>query len=136
MIDEIRVTGPDDNSTNRNPQPSVFIFGERHYSMVWIPGAEPRLDFADTWNPTDSEKVHSYDSLVVNSGTYALTESTLTTNPIAARVPGFMGGRAVYEYRRAGDRLWLTMVEEHSHNGIGNPFLDDHRVPLRLVRVE
>jgi hypothetical protein len=136
QITEITTVNRDGKTRNSEPQPGLFIFTRSYYSAVWTPSTGPRPPYADRWRPTDEEKVKAYDSIVVNTGTYELTETELITRPIIARVPGFGGGTATYKYKLDGDDLFLEMVEEYSGDGIRATWLDRTRFPLKLVRVE
>lgn len=116
---------------------SIFIFTPHHYSMVWVLSAEPQRAFAERWNPTDAEKIERYDSLVVNAGTYEITESTITAHPIVARIPEFVGGRLVCEYRVEGDSLRLKFVDEYTYDGVQAPWVASGRgLILTLVRID
>lgn len=116
--------------------PGLFIFGEEYYSMVWMPMEAPLEDFAETWRPTDEEKVRSWNSIVVNSGTYTYTDSTVTTHPLVAKTPEFVGGSAVYTYRVEGDTLFMEVIDTVSHTGVQDPGIGLVRIPTTLVRVE
>jgi hypothetical protein len=106
-IVSIRVTGPD-SADNTMVQPSVFLFGDRHYSMMRVTGSRART-LAAKDSVTDAEKLAAYDSFVANSGTYEVADSTLTIHPIVARSPNFMsGGSDKYVFRVSGDTLWLS----------------------------
>lgn len=105
-----------------DPLPNLFLFTAGHYSMVWMPGTESQRVYEERWKPTDAEKLARYDAIVVNSGTYEISDSTLTTHPIVARVPEFMGGRFVYEFRLTDETLQLTMVDEYSYDGVQAPW--------------
>lgn len=107
---EIVDTGAD-GSKNANPQPNLFIFTRNHYSMMLVPGTQPRASFKVSPSvamPTDQEKIAAFDSFVANTGTYEVTGSTLTIRPIVARYPNFMGGSDELPFRIEGNTLWLT----------------------------
>jgi hypothetical protein len=106
-VTEIIVTGA--NASNvANPQPGLFIFAQRHYSVMWVPGNQPRTLFKAE-SPTDEEKIAAYDSFVANSGTYEVDGATLTLHPMVARSPNFMaGGVSKSQLRIEGTTLWLT----------------------------
>ncbi|NIM49123.1 MAG: hypothetical protein GTO22_07660 [Gemmatimonadales bacterium] len=123
QITSIREEGPADTSSNLDPQPSVIIFTPSHYSMVWIPGSTATQAFAERWNPTDDEKIARYGEIVVNAGWYELTDSTLTTHPLVARVPEFMGGSLLYRYQLVGDTLILTTLDEYSYDSVQAPWV-------------
>ena len=103
----IRVTGPD-SAANTTVQPSVYLFGHTHYSMMRVTGNQPRtLAAADS--VTDAEKLAAYDSFVANTGTYEVADSTITIHPVVARSPNYMsGGSDKYHFRVSGDTLWLS----------------------------
>jgi hypothetical protein len=106
-VTEIVVTGA--NASNvANPQPGLFIFAQKHYSVMWVPGNQPRSLFKGE-SPTDQEKIAAYDSFVANSGTYEVDGATLTLHPVVARSPNFMaGGVSKSQLRIEGTTLWLT----------------------------
>jgi hypothetical protein len=135
-IVEIRNVGPEGETVNPAPQPSLYIFTARHYSMIWVPGREPRQGSAKTWFPTYDEKVKDFETLIVNSGTYDLTDSTLTTHPMVAKTPEYVGGKGVFDYRIVADTLWLTNVDIYSSDGTQDPYIVQYKSPLKLVRVE
>jgi hypothetical protein len=75
------------------PYLSQFIFTDKHYSYMYVPGVGPRKRFAgDPNKPTDAEKVEAYNSLVAATGTYSLSGSTLTMNAIVHKNPNEMAG--------------------------------------------
>ena len=105
---EIAGTGAD-ASKNANPQPSLFIFTRKHYSMMLVPGTQPRALFKSVIEATNEEKISAFDSFVANTGTYGVMGSTLTFRPMVARYPNFMvGGSAEYEFRIEGNTLRLA----------------------------
>src|SRR5712692_9327752 len=55
-------------SKNANPQPSLFIFAKTHYSMMLVPGTQPRALFKAE-EPTNEEKLPAFDSFIANTGT-------------------------------------------------------------------
>ena len=102
-------------TTNDSPQPSLFIFTESHYSVTFVPGTEPREQFADgVWPmgdalPTDEEQLAAYGQFVSNAGTYSISGSTITMDPIVAKHPNFMAqGTNVGEISIDGDTMTLN----------------------------
>jgi lipocalin-like protein len=136
---EIVVTGERAENTS-NPQPGLFIFGPKHYSMMWIRGAEPRSPYKAEV-PTNEEKVKAFDSFTANTGTYDVSGSTLSVRPMVARSPNFMaGGSSKYEFRVEGSNLWLTEKSTDTRYRIGKDVVPPSRPPsetrLKLVRLE
>jgi hypothetical protein len=135
IVEETRIRS-NGETKNSKPQPSLYIFTDHHYSAVLVLSNEPRSLFAEAFRPTDAEKVAAYDSIVVNTGTYELTDSTMTTHPIVARIPNFMGGSASYEYEVENDTLWLKLVDEYSREGVQYFLFPDTQILKKLVRIE
>ena len=114
----ISVTGTD-SAANTTVQPSLFLFDDRHYSMMRVTGNQPRtLAAADS--VTNAEKLAAYDSFVANTGTYEVMDSTITIHPVVARSPNFMsGGSDKYVFRVIGDTLWLSNNNDNFKTMIG-----------------
>ena len=125
--------------TNTRPQPSLYIFAEQHYSIMLVPSgpggrSQPRELFSGndpvlgSAEPTDAEKVAAYDSFIANSGTYEVSDSSLTTRPMVAKSPNVMSGESLtYTYQIEGDILQLTTTP---------PWAPDTEQSLTLVRLE
>jgi hypothetical protein len=118
------------------PLPSIIIFTSRHYSMMWVFDTDPTRSFAERWSPTDTEKIDRFDSLVVNSGIYEVEGSTLTAHPLVARIPEFVGGKLVCEYRIENDTMQLQFIDEYSYDGVQAPWVAKGGLILTLIRVE
>ncbi len=131
---EVSFTSPDTSWTETSLQPSLTIFAKQHYSIMFVPGTEPRSLFAGdeptfgSFEPTDAEKLAAYDSFIANSGTYQVSGSTLTTRPMVAKNPNFMsGGSFTFTYQIEGDTLRLTFTP---------PWATDAEERVTLVRLE
>jgi Lipocalin-like domain len=136
---EIVLTG-DRAENTPTPEPGLFIFGHKHYSMMWVRGGKARTPYAGEF-PTNEEKVKAFDSLVANSGTYEVSGSALNVRPMVARSPNFMaGGSSKYEFRVEGSNLWLTEKSADTRYRIGKDVVPPSRPPsetrLKLVRLE
>ncbi len=113
----IHVTGPDSATTT--VQPSLFLFGDKHYSMMRVTGNQPRTPAAAD-SATDAEKLAAYNSFIANTGTYEVADSTLTIHPVVARSPNYMaGGSDIYHFRVSGDTLWLSNTGKDIRTRIG-----------------
>ena len=134
-VASIHVTGPD--SADTTVQPSLYLFGDKHYSMFRVTGNQPRA-LAATDSATDAEKLAAYNSFIANTGTYEVADSTLTTHPIVARSPNFMGGSDIYHFRVSGDTLWLSNTGADIRTMIGGKLVGPSGTPsattLVLVR--
>ena len=125
-------------TTNSFPQTSVVIFTPGHYSFVWTFGSETRQPASEHWRSSDAEKIAAYNSIIVNTGTYEVTGSTMVTRPISAKSQEYVaGGYSDYDYRVEGDTLYLTGTSLVSFDGSTIDFFSDGgRDNFTLVRVE
>lgn len=118
-VTEVVVTGAD-ASTEANPQPGLIIFTRKHYSVMRVPGNQPRTLFKGE-DPTNEEKIAAYDSFIANTGTYEVAGAILTLHPMVARSPNFMaGGVAKNEFRIEGTTLWLIQKNTDISARIGD----------------
>jgi hypothetical protein len=128
-IAQTSVTGPSGTSINENPAPGLYIFTERHFSNMLIPGSE-RQPFSV--ERTEKERLAAYDNFIADGGTYEYTDSTLTAKNIIAKVPNVMPphstGALTYRWRFDGDVLVLTL-----HGGWAPP---NGEIAYRLERLE
>ncbi len=105
----LTASDPGDGSPVIDPsQPGLYIFVEGYYSAVYAPDDAPRVPAEITFQPTPEEMVAQHESIIVNTGTYEISGSTVTFRPIIAKSPGFVGGQATSEFRIDGDALTLT----------------------------
>lgn len=93
-------------------QPGLFLFTDRRYAIMWTPTRSPRTAFQALAKPTDAETIAGFRSVVFNAGSYAYTDTTVTTTAQIAKVPGFEGGQQHYRYTLEGETLTLTMFDE------------------------
>jgi len=135
-LSEVQVSGPEGESVDTQPLPSLYIFMREHYSIVRMLGEELPPENARLWYPTVAEKARQHDAIIVNAGTYELSDSILTTHPFAAKTPEFIGGRTIYEWRVVADSLWLTTLDIRSRDDVQDPFVAHYRLVVKLVRAE
>jgi len=138
-VAEIVVTGADASNVAK-AQPGLFIFARGHYSILYIPGSEPRALFKAE-EPTNDEKIAGFDSFVGNAGTYEVTGSTLMIRPMVARFPNFMaGGFSKYQFRIEGKTLWLTEKSSDLNSRVGQRVVPSSRpvseTRFKLARLE
>ena len=138
-VAEIVITGAGASNVT-SPQPSLFIFSRGYYSMMSIPGNQPRALFKAE-DPTSQEKIVAFDSFIANTGTYEVAASTLTIRPMVARYPNFMaGGFDKYQFRIEGNTLWLTEKSTDLNHRIGQGVVPSSapvsETRLKLLRVE
>ena len=118
----LTASDPGDGSPVVDPsQPGLYIFVEGYYSAVYAPGAEPRIAAEIAFQPTSEEMVAQHSSIIVNTGTYTISGSTVTFRPIIAKSPAFVGGHATDEFRVEGDVLTLTGLTVVAEDGTSAP---------------
>ncbi len=130
------MTGPNGGRVDTQPLPGLYIFVRHHYSIVRMLGGQLPPDNARLWYPSMAEKARQHDAIIVNAGTYELSDSILTTHPFAAKTPEFIGGRTVYEWTVTADSLWLTTLDIRSRDDVQDPFVGHYRLVSKLVRAE
>jgi len=109
---------PADGSPTIDPaHASLYIFVDGYYSAVYTNTADPRAASAMAFEPTPEEQVAQHDSLIVNTGTYEVSGSTITYRPIIAKIPEFVGGYATDEFSIDGDTVTLTTTAVGSADG-------------------
>jgi hypothetical protein len=121
---------------NVQPLPGLMLFTKGYYSMVWMPGNERLQDNAEIWHPTDQEKVAQFNAIVVNSGKYSLRDSLLITEPVVAKTPEFIGGKASYYWNLVSDTLRLQILETISRNLELDEGQQRYRTTIILERME
>ena len=102
----------DESTTISDPQPSLYLFTDRYYAIMFIPGTEPRPDLMvvqqQLRQASGEDLVAAFNTFVANAGTYEVSGSRLTRNIVVARIPGAMGVTADWEYEVGGDTLTIT----------------------------
>jgi hypothetical protein len=100
--------------TNNSPQPGLFIFTDRHYSIVTVNSTSARKPFNPPKDParlTDAEMVERFqhwNPVTANAGTYTVKGSTLTTRPLVAKNHEVMTGpEQTREFKIDGNTLTL-----------------------------
>ena len=105
------LTSGDQITTSTSP--GLVLFTEKHYSLMYVEGSQPRKLFADPTRPTDTEKIGAYDTFVGHSGIYTITDSVIAMLPDIAKAPHMMIGEMRntffrFAYHITGDTLRLT----------------------------
>ncbi len=110
-VTERSFSRPDSSWTNSNPEPGLYMFGERYFSVQEIRESGPRALFSD--GTTELERLAAFDVFHAHSGTYETTDSVLTIVPTLAKSPNSMDGRSYsYAIDISGDRLTITRVSD------------------------
>jgi hypothetical protein len=133
---QIEIVQPSNGKVTK-PLQNLVIFTQQHYSMVRILGNEAPQKFEKPWTPTDTEKISRYDSLIVNTGRYVVSDGEIQMTPSVARVPEFIGGSFTFDYHVSDDGLMLISKDEYSFDGVQAPWAKQGlTTTLTLQRVE
>lgn len=127
LITETSRTTADSSWVNENPQPGVYIFTERHFSLMLIPGDSARADWPA--DPTPEQRLAAFENFVADAGSYEATDTLITMRNIIAKLPWAMnlGGGGPYRYSISGDTLTLTF---------GPGWQGETEITYRLIRLE
>jgi len=119
-ITEVTTTGKD-AATNKNPQPGLYIFTARHYSIARVNGTTARatLPAADYPKATAAQLLAAWgpSGFAAQSGTYELAGGKLTTRAIVSRGTGPMAPGAFSTSSYKLDGKTLTITPERNQNG-------------------
>jgi Lipocalin-like domain len=77
-----------DGKVDASPQPGLYVFTDRHYSIQRVLTA--RAAYPE--KPTDKDKVAAFDPFIANSGTYEVKGNVLMTKALVAKIPNVMTG--------------------------------------------
>jgi hypothetical protein len=118
-------TTPANGEKVTNPQPSLYIFTPKHYSIMAVTGTKPRPQYTQG-NATTEQKVEMFDAFVANSGTYSVAGNLLKLRPIVAKQQFVMSGpEQELELKIEGNTISLI-----ANNGPGQGSVN------KLMRVE
>lgn len=120
-VTEIRTTGPN-AKTIRDPQPGLLIFTGTHYSLLIITSDHARSGLPNRDKSTARELLEVWGPLTAASGTYEISQDTLTTRPMVAKNPEVMapGNIQVNTFKVQGKTLTITRVR-NGNNPVANP---------------
>lgn len=117
-------------------QPGILMIDSLRYAIIWTPTEGPRTPFKKLSNPTDEEIKAGFSSIIFNTGSYELTDSTLNTKAIIAKMPGFESGQQFYRYTLKQDQLELTMFDETYPNGDKPNWYGIYETKFMLSRIK
>ena len=97
-------TAPDGEVVD-DPQPGLFLFtAQGQYSMMYVPGTEPRADLAE--EATDADVAQAFSTIIANSGRYRLNGDEIAYEAFVAKSPNYM---ADWDAENAGNLQTLKM---------------------------
>jgi hypothetical protein len=132
-VTETTTTGPD-GSKNSSPQPSLYIYTAKHYSIIRVNGTTPRPDLPqDLKTATADQLLAAYGTAFsAQSGTYEAAGGKLTTRPLVAKTPATMKSGVVItsSYKLDGKTLTITQEINAAGKKVENP------TTWKLTRIE
>jgi hypothetical protein len=115
---EVKTAKSDGTTTSTFPKEGLAIFSGSDYSFCWT-----SHEFKSrSWALADSVKLNRFNQSIINTGTFTLKDSTLTTKSIFAMTPMFSdGGVAKFKCSFSGDTLILRGLSVVSSEKISHP---------------
>jgi hypothetical protein len=124
-VTEVATTGPN-ASANKSPQPGLYIFTAKHYSLVRDASLNPRTAIMDSANVSAPEALATFGPFIAQSGTYEVRGTTVNVTPIVAKFPARAEkySASTWSFDLQGNTLSMTYL-------IGR-----NATTIRLMRVE
>lgn len=117
VIKKIDYIYPDTTYVLKMNVPGRFVVTPKSYAIMYNPFGEERNSPVDMSTMTDQEKLYSFQTVVFNSGSYEVNDSTLTTTADIAKVAGFEGGIQYYKIAKEQEEVSITMFDETYPSG-------------------
>lgn len=115
---EITNEGGQNPGTSTVRTPSLYIFADGYYSLMWVTEDGSRPEFYPDTEVSDEDIVAAFNSFVAQTGSYEVSESTITTRAMVSKVPGATGTTVEIQYRIEDDTLYLTQIQPVNSNNI------------------
>ena len=133
-VTEVTTTGRN-ASTNKSPQPSLYIYTAKYYSLIRVNGTTARPDLPeDPTKATAAQLLANWgpSGFAAQAGTYELAGGKLTTRALVARGTRPMAAGAFSTSSYKLDGKTLTITQERGFNGkpVENP------TTWKLTRIE
>jgi hypothetical protein len=131
-IVEVQTVKSNGTYTSVFPNESEAIFSGNYYSFGWT----SHTSSARNWQMPDSVKLARMNQSIVNTGTYQLKDSILTTKASFAMNPMFVNGIAKFKCSFKGDTLILRGLSVFSADNISHPiYAGGSHVVNKLVEI-
>lgn len=110
-----KVQTPGSNArTVTNPQPGLYLFTGKYFSIMMVMGDHPRPihpTLPEVPKATPQEILAVYGPYVANTGSYEVSGDTLIMHPMVAKNPELMGGSVTYTFTIERNTLTMKMVK-------------------------
>jgi hypothetical protein len=131
-IVEVETVKPDGTKSTTFPKASMALFADKHYSFCWTSHSST----IRSWELADSVKVNRFNQSIVNTGTFTLKDSILTTKANFAMSIMFTNGIAKFKCSFSGDTLILNGLSVFSSENIAHPaYANGLHFVSKLVRI-
>lgn len=114
---EVKTVKPDGSSTSTFPKEGLTIFADNHYSINWT----SHISENRSWQLADTTKLNRFNQSIINTGTFELKDSILTTKAVFAMNPMFSNGIATFKCSLVGDTLILRGLSVVSSDNVSHP---------------
>ena len=129
LLVETKTTTRDSTWVDTSPQPGLYVFTDKHFSLMLIP--QDTLRVLPRENASSAQKLAAYENFIADAGSYEASDSILTMQNFIAKEPYAMQGRpgagSPYHYRLSGDSLTLTFRRAWAAPG---------EITYRLIRLK
>ncbi len=109
-VAEVTLDGPNGHRAISNPQPSLWIFTKKHYSITAIQLGldQPRPELPQ--KATDAQKAATWGPTVGDAGAYEIKGATVMLYPAVSKDPQGMapGTSHPTDFKIEGNTLWIT----------------------------
>jgi hypothetical protein len=131
-IVEVQTVKSDGSLTSVFPNESLAFFSNNYYSFCWT----SNISAVHTWQMADSIKLSRFNQSIINSGTFDLKDSVLTTKATFALNPMFVNGLAKFKCSFVGDTLVLRGLSVFSSDNILHPvYTNGSYIVSKLLKV-
>lgn len=114
---EVQVVKSNGTYTSTYPKESLAIFFDNYYSFCWT----SHVSTDHNWQLADSVKVNRFNQSIINTGSFELKDSILTTKAIFAMSPKFTSGLAKFKCYFVGDTLIIKGLRVVSSDNLSHP---------------
>jgi len=129
---EVQTVKQDGTFTAVYPKEGLAIFSKNYYSICWTSNDSKAV----SWQVADSTKLNRFNQSIINTGSYSLKNTVLTTKALFAMNPMFTNGIATFDCSYNGDTLVLTGVNVVSKNNVVHPvYAAGSHIVTKLLRV-
>lgn len=116
-IVEVVTVKPDGTKSSIFPTEGLAIFADSYYSFCWMNHSST----IRSWQLPDSVKLTRFNQSIINTGTFELKDSILTTKANMAMSIMFTNGIAKFKCSFSGDTLVLRGLSVVSSENIAHP---------------